>query len=172
MKVGSFTFSLTNYIEVMKNSNLVFWMVVVASRMFYISTYFCSHFSRKWSSFLQECVGGGVTHSKEVLNSFTMTWKTLKTQWNDQTIKKNEDWWHKDKSTTADLLRCLQRGWDVMEGQCSLIVDGTYCHPFFCLTPWMHEVCIKEEHESWQELMSVKAQKKMTLPVHQGQSWW
>lgn len=89
--------------------------------------------------------------------------------------EKNEDWWHEDNSTTADLLRGPMRGWDGMEGQCSLIVDGTYCHPFFVYLrghSGVHKVCFKGEHESWKEWMSVKSQKKMTLAVHQGQSWW
>lgn len=134
-----------------------------------ISTYSWPQFFKKMAIMFRRC-GGRVTHSEELLNSFTMTWKILKTHWNDQAIKKNEDWWHEDDSTTADLLRGPMRGWDGLEG--SVL---TYCHPSFVYLysySWMHKVCFKGKHESWQELMSVKAQRKMTLPVHQGQGWW
>lgn len=57
----------------------------------------------------------------------------------------------------------------------SLIVVATYCRPS-CLYPrshsWQHSVCFKWKHRSYPEFMSVKGQRKMTLPVHQGQRWW
>lgn len=83
-----------------------------------------------------DACGGGVSHSEELLNSYTMTWKILQKHWNDQTIKEHEDWWHTGNSTTADLLRHLMREWKGMRGQCSLIIDATYCHPSFV---YLHE---------------------------------
>lgn len=85
--------------------------------------------------FTKRC-GGGVSNSKELFNSYTMTWKILQKHWNDQTIKEHEDWWHTGNSTTADLLRRLMREWKGMRGQCSLIIDSTYCHPSFV---YLHE---------------------------------
>lgn len=138
-----------------------------------IWTYYWQFF-KKMVVIFPNC-GGGVTHSKEMLNSYSMTWKILYIYWNDQAIKKHEGWWHRNNITTADLLRRLIREWDGMKGQCSLFVGATYCHLSFVYLyshSWMHNVSFKGKNQSWQEFMSVKEQKKMTLPVHQGQGWW
>lgn len=106
--------------------------------------------------------GGGSRLWRERLHLFTMTWKTLKTQWNGE---RTEDWWRRGQRLTCDG------------------VNGsalTYCWCYllsciFCHVKLFHEcikVALKGKHGSWQESMPVQTQKKMTLPVHLGQNGW
>lgn len=117
-------------------------------------------------SFLMKMWGWGLHRSEDLLHSFTLTWKILKTHWNGyQAIKKNEDWWHGDNSTTADL---LGRGWDGTLG--SVL---TYCCCYLLSSILCLCECIKLwKNDSWQEPVPVKAQRKIALPDHQGQGWW
>lgn len=60
--------------------------------------------------------------------------------------------------------------WDGWVSAHLLLMLLIVIHPLFMSNySRMHKVGFKG---SWRELMSVKAQKKMTLPAHQGQGWW
>lgn len=77
-----------------------------------------------------------------------------------QSLKNHEDWWHKDNSAPADLF-----------GRQAL----AYCRPSHlcaCSHSQLHHVGLKWKHESYPEFMSVKEEKKMTLPFHPSQGWW
>lgn len=64
--------------------------------------------------------------------------------------------------TTAQQLTCLREYEMGRRGQCSLIVDGTYCHPSFCLAEARHE-CIKFASEG-----RMKIGKSLRLSKHKG----